>query len=67
MEVFYSMALSATCSTAHFKGPAIDAECYLLSCGRYIEHNPVAAELVQERLAVSLEQKKGAEKEVGSE
>ena len=48
MEVFYSMALSATCSTAHFKSPAIDAECYLLSCGRYIERNPVEAGLLTE-------------------
>jgi len=29
-----------------FKSPAIEAEPYLLSCGRYIERNPVAANLV---------------------
>src|SRR5438094_57081 len=31
-----------------FKSPAIEAEPYLLSCGRYIERNPVAANLVQD-------------------
>ena len=31
-----------------FKGPAIDAECYLLSCGRSSERNPVAANLTQD-------------------
>jgi putative transposase len=28
-----------------FKSPAVEAEAYLLSCGRYIEQNPVAAGL----------------------
>jgi putative transposase len=28
-----------------FKSPAVDAETYLLSCGRYIERNPMAAGL----------------------
>jgi putative transposase len=31
-----------------FKSPAIDAESYLLSCGRYLERNPLAAGLVTE-------------------
>ena len=31
-----------------FKSPAIEAEPYLLSCGRYLERNPVAANLVQD-------------------
>src|SRR5438552_7674435 len=31
-----------------FKSPAIEAESYLLSCGRYLERNPVAANLVQD-------------------
>jgi putative transposase len=29
-----------------FKSPAVEAEGYLLSCGRYIERNPVEAGLV---------------------
>jgi len=29
-----------------FKSPAIEVEPYLLSCGRYIERNPVAAKLL---------------------
>src|SRR5438552_17140619 len=31
-----------------FKSPAIEADSYLLSCGRYIERNPVEANLVQD-------------------
>jgi putative transposase len=31
-----------------FKSPAIEADEYLLSCGRYIERNPVEAEIVAE-------------------
>jgi putative transposase len=31
-----------------FKSPAIEAETYLLSCGRYVERNPLAAGLCQE-------------------
>ncbi|HLJ96596.1 MAG TPA: transposase [Gemmataceae bacterium] len=31
-----------------FKSPAVDAETYLLSCGRYIERNPVTAGLTAE-------------------
>src|SRR5437588_12174551 len=31
-----------------FKSPAIEAESYLLSCGRYVERNPVAAGLCAE-------------------
>ena len=31
-----------------FKSPAIEAETYLLSCGRYIERNPLAAGLTAE-------------------
>jgi putative transposase len=31
-----------------FKSPAIEADSYLLSCGRYIERNPVEAGLVTE-------------------
>ena len=30
------------------KSPAIDAECYLLSCGRSSERNPLAAKLTQD-------------------
>ncbi len=30
-----------------FKSPAIEVERYLLSCGRYIERNPVEAGLVE--------------------
>ncbi len=30
-----------------FKSPAIEAETYLLSCGRYVERNPVEARLVE--------------------
>ena len=29
-----------------FKSPAIEADAYLLSCGRYVERNPVEARLV---------------------
>jgi len=31
-----------------FKSPAVEAERYLLSCGRYIERNPVEAGIVEE-------------------
>jgi putative transposase len=31
-----------------FKSPAVQCETYLLSCGRYIERNPVEAGLVKE-------------------
>jgi putative transposase len=31
-----------------FKSPAVEAESYLLSCGRYVERNPVEAGLVTE-------------------
>jgi putative transposase len=34
-----------------FKSPAIEAEVYLLSCGRYIERNPLEAGLVAESWA----------------
>src|SRR5262245_5667948 len=30
-----------------FKSPAVEAETYLLSCGRYVERNPVDAKLVE--------------------
>jgi hypothetical protein len=30
----------------HFKSPAIQADAYLLSCGRYIERNPLGPGLV---------------------
>src|SRR5437660_12021518 len=41
-------ALVGRCFQGRFKSPAVEADAYLLSCGRYIERNPVAAGLVAE-------------------